>query len=54
VAVLFAEEGADLVLCDLQPDSRLPEETPRWWLDVLVSAAGMSGTHLDTMWLPRR
>jgi NAD(P)-dependent dehydrogenase (short-subunit alcohol dehydrogenase family) len=28
VAVLFAEEGADLVLCDLQPDSRLPEETP--------------------------
>jgi NAD(P)-dependent dehydrogenase (short-subunit alcohol dehydrogenase family) len=28
VAVLFAEEGADLVLCDLRPDSRLPEETP--------------------------
>jgi glucose 1-dehydrogenase len=28
IAVLFAEEGADLVLCDLQPESRLPEETP--------------------------
>jgi glucose 1-dehydrogenase len=27
-AVLFAEEGADLVLCDVQPDSRLPQETP--------------------------
>lgn len=28
VAVLFAEDGADLALCDLQPDSRLPEQTP--------------------------
>jgi glucose 1-dehydrogenase len=28
IAVLFAEEGADLVLCDLRPASRLPEETP--------------------------
>src|SRR5262245_36772463 len=28
IATLFAEEGADLVLCDLRPESRLPEEQP--------------------------
>jgi len=28
IALLFAEEGADLVLCDLQPQSRLAEERP--------------------------
>ena len=28
IAVLFAKEGADLVICDLQPESRLPEEVP--------------------------
>jgi glucose 1-dehydrogenase len=28
IAVLFAREGADLALCDLQRESRLPEELP--------------------------
>ncbi len=28
IALLFAEEGADLVLCDVRSASRLPEETP--------------------------
>jgi glucose 1-dehydrogenase len=28
IATLFAEEGADLMLCDLQPGSRLEEEQP--------------------------
>lgn len=28
IALQFAQEGADLVLCDLQPDSRLEEEQP--------------------------
>lgn len=28
IAILFAEEGADLVLCDLQAEPRLPDEAP--------------------------
>ncbi|TMD90893.1 MAG: SDR family oxidoreductase [Chloroflexi bacterium] len=28
IAVLFAKEGADLAICDLQPESRLPDEVP--------------------------
>ncbi len=41
VAVLFAEEGADLVLCDLQSDSRLPDETPS--TEEAVRRAGRRG-----------
>jgi glucose 1-dehydrogenase len=41
VAILFAEEGADVVLCDLQPDSRLPEEAPT--TEEAVRAAGRRG-----------
>jgi glucose 1-dehydrogenase len=28
IAILFAEQGADLALCDLQPASRAPDEQP--------------------------
>ncbi|HKF75471.1 MAG TPA: SDR family NAD(P)-dependent oxidoreductase [Candidatus Dormibacteraeota bacterium] len=45
VAVLFAEEGADLVLCDLRTESRLPEETPP--TDALVRATGHRGRFVE-------
>lgn len=41
IALLFAEEGADLVLCDLQVESRLSEETPP--TDQAVRALGRRG-----------
>ena len=44
VAVLFAEEGADLVLCDLQPASRLPEESPT--TEQVVNGLGMRARFL--------
>jgi len=41
IAVLFAEEGADLVLCDLGTASRLAEETPP--TDHVVRTLGRNG-----------
>ena len=42
IAILFAEEGAELVLCDLQPESRSPEETPN--TAAAVQALGRHGS----------
>jgi len=42
IALLFAQEGADLVLCDLQPESRLAEERPA--TEELARANGHSVT----------
>lgn len=42
IAALFAEEGADVWLCDIQPESRLPEETPSTQ-ELLERCGGRSG-----------